>query len=97
MGVELGELNDELETHAYPVSKDDLVEEHGEYELNLPRGSGTFGDVLEPVDDQTYESPEEVRQMIYPLVADEAVGREDYSDRGPAADQTGDESDERTL
>lgn len=97
MGIELGNLNDDLDSHEYPTTTDELIEEYGDRELGLPRGTETFREALEPVDDETYDSAEEVRQMIYTMVGSEAVGREDYSDRGSAPDNVEGESDKKTL
>lgn len=97
MGIELGDFNDDLESHEYPASTDELIEAYGDHELGLPRGTETVREALEPAASETYESAEEVRQMIYTMVGSEAVGREDYSDRGSAPDNVEGESDEQTL
>jgi hypothetical protein len=97
MGVELGDLDDDLESHEYPASTNELIEAYGDRELGLSRGTETVREALEPAGDETYESAQEVRQMIYNMVGSEAVGREDYSDRGSAPDNVEGESDDQTL
>ena len=97
MGVELGDLNDDLESHEYPASTDELVEKYGDHEFELPGGTETFREALGPLEDESYESAQEVRQMIYNMLGSEAIGREDYSDRGSAPDNVKGESDEKTL
>ncbi|WP_435159634.1 DUF5789 family protein [Haladaptatus sp. DFWS20] len=81
MGVELGELSDELDNHDYPASVDDLVAEYGDYEIEYPNGSERFEEVIGPLD-ETYESADDVRQSILNMVDSDAVGRQRYSDRG---------------
>lgn len=93
-GVEFGALADELDSHEYPATAGELVDAYGDHELELPNGQQTFGDVLGPLeaqDDERYESAEEVRQMVLNMVADEAVGREGYSDRGTSTEPNSDD------
>ena len=91
LGVEFGDLADDLETLSYPVSKADLVDELGEREVGLPDGSTTLGDALAPMGERTYHGSDEVRQAVLDAVGDEAVGREGYSDRGSAPDAGADD------
>ncbi len=81
MGVELGELGDELDNHDYPASVDDLVEEYGDYEIEYPNGSERFESVIGPLN-ETYQSADDVRQSILNMADSDAVGRQRYSDRG---------------
>jgi hypothetical protein len=83
-GVEIGALAEELEDHSYPTSTEELLAEYGDYEVELPSGSASLEEVLGEgsAGSQTYESPDEVRQMIYNMVGAEAVGRKGYTDRG---------------
>jgi hypothetical protein len=97
MGIELGEVNDALESHDYPASAEELTDEYGDREIDLPNGSKTFGEVLEPFENETYESAEEVRQSVFNMIGSEAVGREDYSDRGLATDEVQGENDQESL
>lgn len=97
MGIELGDLNDDLESHDYPATAEELVGEYGDRELELSGGSETFGEILEPAGEKSYESAEEVRQDVFNFVGSEAVGREDYSDRGTATDEGEGESEQESL
>jgi hypothetical protein len=88
-GLEIGSLADRLDAHSYPASTAELVDEYGDHEIDLPDGTKSFGEILSGVD-ETYESAEAVRQMLYTMVGSDAVGREGYSDRGGvAADENG--------
>lgn len=83
-GIELGELDEVLESHDYPTTADELVDEYGDREIELPGGSQRVEEILGlyEEDDQEFTDAEEVRQAIHNLVGVEAVGRDHYSDRG---------------
>ncbi|XVH30396.1 DUF5789 family protein [Haloferacaceae archaeon DSL9] len=90
LGVEFGDLDDELEAHDYPATVDELVDEYGDYELELPGGEETFGEALGPYQedpDEEFHDADEVRQAVLNMVGSEAVGRERYSDRGEDPDE----------
>ncbi|MCO8246786.1 MULTISPECIES: hypothetical protein [unclassified Haladaptatus] len=86
-GIELGELSEKLDDHDYPADVDELVSEYGEYEIEYPRGSETFEEVIAPLD-ETYESADDVRQSILNMADSDAVGRQRYSDRGAGGAET---------
>ena len=97
-GIEFGHLYQALEDHDYPTTRDELVAEYGDHELDTGGGSESFATVLKQLgnetgDDQTYqfESAEEVRQAVFNLIGSEAVGRQEYSDRGDTTHDTVDE------
>lgn len=85
LGVEFGDLADDLEAHEYPTTVDTLVEEFGNHELELPSGEESFSEVLDPYTDepdQQFNDAGEVRQAVLNMVGSEAVGEAGYSDRG---------------
>ncbi|THE66562.1 hypothetical protein D8Y22_01830 [Salinadaptatus halalkaliphilus] len=85
LGVEFGELAGQIEDHSYPSTSDELVEEYGDYVLELPNGTESVRDILEPASSDTYESPGEARQALFNMVDSRAIGRRYYSDRTPPA------------
>lgn len=94
-GVEFGDLADDLESEAYPLTLEELLSSHGDEELVLGDETTTLREVLEPLGEDEYESPEEVKEAVLGMVGDEAVGRKGYSDRGgesPGEDDDPDES-----
>lgn len=100
-GIEFGALKAALAAHDYPAEGDELVAEYGDFELELPGGSSTFGEILgkrhgegDASDDIQYESADDVRQSIHNMVGSEAVGRENYTDRA-GGDPTEDDGDGR--
>lgn len=90
LGVEFGDLEEQLEAHEYPTTVDALVEEYGDHELELPSGEESFEEVLGPYTDepdQQFNDAGEVRQAVLNMVGDEAVGEKGYSDRGIEDDE----------
>ncbi|WP_224270154.1 DUF5789 family protein [Haloprofundus salinisoli] len=94
LGVEFGELDDELKSHDYPTTTDELVDEYGDYEIEMSNETRTFGDIMEPYQEETgqdFSDAGEVKQAVLNMVGSEAVGRQRYSGRG--LDQDPDEQD----
>ncbi|MFC4436423.1 MULTISPECIES: DUF5789 family protein [Natrialbaceae] len=86
LGVELGNLEEDLESLEYPVSQDELLEEHGDEEIGMGgEESATLEELLEPLNEDEYGSYDEVEQAIMNMVSDDAIGRKNYSDRTPPA------------
>jgi hypothetical protein len=81
-GVEFGTLVDDLEDGSYPMSHDELLENYGDHEIVLMDQRTTLREVIGPEHEREYEDPESVRQAVFNMVGDDAVGREGYSDRG---------------
>ncbi|RAW44622.1 hypothetical protein DQW50_13400 [Halorubrum sp. 48-1-W] len=81
-GVEFGPLADELEDEEYPIDKAALLERYGDRELELEGDTTTIRTVLEAQGEATYESADDVRRCVIGMVSDEAIGRDNYSDRG---------------
>jgi hypothetical protein len=95
-GIEFGPLAEELENESYPLSHEELLDRYGDRELELIDRSTVLREVLGPENEQEYEDAEGVRQAIFNMVGDGAIGREGYSDRGGNSpeidDSDGDES-----
>ena len=83
-GVDLGALADELRSHPYPATAEELVAAYGDCEIASSGETRTFRTILERLEGGrvAFDSAEQVRQMVYNLVGSGAVGREGYSDRG---------------
>lgn len=82
MGVEFGDLTDDLESESYPMTKAEVLDEYGDRELEHANGSTTLRDVLQPVGDREFEGADDVHQTVLDMIGDEAVGREGQSGRG---------------
>ncbi|MGB9933416.1 DUF5789 family protein [Haloarcula amylolytica] len=104
MGIDFGRLDDELTSETYPVERERLLSEYGEYEIETANGSQTLRSILGgqemETDSHEYESADAVRQAVLNMVGSGAVGREEYSDRGgtnPEQDAEGETQDEQSL
>ncbi|MFC6766910.1 DUF5789 family protein [Natrinema soli] len=95
LGVELGDLQDELENQEYPIGHDELLEEHGDETVEMSGNTTTLEELIGPLNEDEYRDYGEVEQAIMNMVGDEAIGRKNYSDRTPPApgEQRQDEGD----
>ena len=84
MGIDFGELENDLEDEEYPISKDELLEKYGDRELEHSSGETTVEEVIRPLGRDEFEGQDEVHQSILNMVGDDAEGRQNYSDRGGA-------------
>lgn len=94
MGIQFGDLTDDLESEEYPLSREELLEKYGDRELEHASGSTTLREVLTGEGQDTYESQDEVHQVILNMVGTEAVGRDRYSDRGGTTPNQNEETPE---
>lgn len=97
MGIEFGDLEDDLADEDYPISKADLLEKYGDRELEHPGGTSTLREIISEEGEKTYEGQDEVHQMILNMVGDEAVGRGEYSDRGGGNPEPATEDEDESL
>ncbi|MFC6734497.1 MULTISPECIES: hypothetical protein [unclassified Haladaptatus] len=67
-GGRLGDLDEALETHAYPTTTDQLVEAYGDYEIETQGGTESLDEVFSLTDNQTYDSADDVRSRILGLI-----------------------------
>lgn len=82
-GVDFTDTMPVLENVSYPITIDELVEQHGDHSIERTNAEPiTIQELFDSMGDDTFESPDEVRQMMLNLMPEESVGREGYSDRG---------------
>lgn len=67
-GEQLGDLDDALETHAYPTTTDELIEDYGDYEVETQGGWKSLDEVLGPTDNQMFVSADDVRSRVQGLI-----------------------------
>ncbi len=79
----VSDAEDSFASHTFPTTTEELVEEYGEMELELPNGADTLGDVLGRMPNEEYETAEDAAQAAYSALGEEAIGRKGYSDRDP--------------
>ncbi|PSP54941.1 hypothetical protein BRC82_08045 [Halobacteriales archaeon QS_1_67_19] len=93
LGLDFSNVEDDLESEDYPVSADELLDRYGDREIGMSGGSESFREVLVTGGDETFESPDEVKQTVLNRVSQNAVGRKGYTDRG-AGSAEGEQDDE---
>lgn len=74
-------VEESFATHTFPSTTDDLIEEYGQLEMELPNGAVTLGEVLENVSHVECEDADDARLLTYSALGEEAIGRKGYSDR----------------
>ena len=84
-GVEMGPVSERLRAYEYPVDPETLLADYGEAEIEVGDETTTLGELLEPLNDETYDSYGEVESAIMNMVGEAAIGRKGYSDRTPPA------------
>lgn len=67
-GEELGDLDEALEAHDYPTTTEDLIEAHGDREVETQGGWKSVDEVLGPIDNETFDSADDVRSRIQGLI-----------------------------
>lgn len=67
-GERLGDLDEALEHHDYPTTTADLIEAHGDREVETQEGSKSIEEVLASVDNERYDSADDVRNRIQGLI-----------------------------
>ena len=86
----IGDAEAALDTHSYPATGEELIEEYGETELDLPNGDETLGEAMGRLGDTTYENSEDAKLAAMSAVSEDAIGRKGYSDRdAPAIGEDG--------
>jgi hypothetical protein len=66
---QLGDLDEELENHDYPTTTDKLISAHSDREVETQGGSKTIEEVLGPINNELYESADDVRNRIQGLIS----------------------------
>lgn len=67
-GRRLGALDAALESHSYPATTGEVVENFGDYEVESRDGSTSVRDVLAPAGEETYVSADDVRRRVQGLI-----------------------------
>lgn len=63
-GKKLGDLDEALENHAYPTTTDELIDAYGDRRVQTQDGWKSIDDLLAPIDDETFDSADAVRNRI---------------------------------
>lgn len=68
VGERLGDLDEALDNQDYPTTTTELIEAHGDREVETQGGGKSIDEVLAPVDNERYESADDVRNRIQGLI-----------------------------
>lgn len=83
-------VDEKIDAHSYPATSEELIDEFGDIQLQLPNGEETFGDALGRLGETTFEDAQDARMAAYSAVSKSAIGRENYSDRdAPSINENG--------
>ena len=94
-GVNFTDIDPVLEGLDYPVTSEEFVADHGDHTIERTNADPiTVGELFEGIGDDTFESPEEIRQSILTYMPADSVGRQQYSDRGGDTPDAPDTSDQ---
>ena len=68
----------------FPIDVEHVIAEIGDVKIEAPDigRSERIGDLLDGVERDSYDSPDELDQMIHSMLPDEYIGRKYYDDRG---------------
>jgi len=80
----LSDLDETVGAHSYPATTEEVIEEYGDLELELPNGNETLETVLSRLDSETFEHHEDLRLAAMSAMSNNAIGRKGYSDRDPS-------------
>ena len=99
-GVDFTEINPLLEKIDYPVTTEELIDQYGDRELGRTNADPiSLEELFSYAGDASYESEEELRQMILGQMPKDSEGRGGYSDRGgsrPEQTEEAEEAEEQT-
>ena len=70
-----------LDTHNYPATGEELIDEYGDAELDLPNGDETLGEAMGRLGDTTYQNSEDAKLAAMSAVSEDAIGPSSPSDR----------------
>ena len=83
-GVDFTSINPVLDDVSYPITTEELVDQHGGRELQRTNAEPVTIEELFGYIDDTFDSGESVRQMLLSQMPRNSEGRPNYSDRGGA-------------
>jgi len=76
-------LEESFTTHTFPTTSQELIEAHGDVEIELPDGTVTLADVLGRLPESEFDGKEDAWLLTHSAFGTAAVGRPGYSDRDP--------------
>lgn len=94
-GVDFSDIDPILDGLTYPITADELVDEHGDAEIERTNAEPiSVRELFDYMGDDTFESKEQLRQMILGQMPRDSEGRTNYSDRGGSHPEATEEAEE---
>lgn len=82
--MKLADAAEQIGTHEFPATSEEVIEQFGDLELTHPNGTETLGEALGRLGTETFETAEEAQFATYSAVSSDAIGRKHYSERDAA-------------
>ena len=99
-GVDFEGIEPVFDELSYPITADELVERYGDRKIERTNAEPiSIEELFDYMGDDTFESEEQLRQMILGQMPRDSVGRTNYTDRGgatPEATEEAEDADEST-
>lgn len=67
-GERLGDLDEVLENQDYPMTTNELIEAHGDREIETQAGWESIDEVFASIENELYDSPEDIQNRIQGLI-----------------------------
>ena len=94
-GVDFSSIESVLEDLSYPVTTDELLDRYGDQEIERTNADPiSIEELFEYMGDDTFDSEEQLRQMIMAQMPRDSEGRTNYSDRGGASPEATEEAED---
>jgi hypothetical protein len=68
----LASVDPKLDEHAYPTSKEELAAQYGNAPMDLPNETESFGDVIDRLTQERFDTPAELREALLNELTGEA-------------------------
>lgn len=82
-GVEVSDLEPVYEDVSFPVTADEIVERHGDRELDRTNADPiSLRELFEPMGETEFHSKDDLETMVLGQMPQDSEGRTNYSDRG---------------
>lgn len=82
-GVDFTDINPVLDEISFPITADELIDKHGDREVDRTNADPiSLKELFDYMGEDTFDSEEQLRQMIIGQMPADSEGRTNYSDRG---------------
>ena len=87
------------ETLYFPIELEEVRTKIGDVQIEAPDNSDsvTIAEILEPIESDSYDSPDALFNTIFGTVNDDFIGRKFYDDRSPNPKEAEGPRDEKDI